>query len=260
MQLLTMGSAVEKIAKSDRAGRGYLSSIMYLAPHRLSGWNVCSHASEGCIAGCLFTSGYGRYSHIQQARIRRTRLFFEDRDAFKAKLWSELAAFVRKADRKGLKPAFRPNGTSDLPWEQLLPELFTDFPMVQFYDYTKITRRAVAFAKGDLPSNYHLTFSRSEKNESKCLRVLRERGNVAVVFDTKDLPDTWYGYDVHNADENDLRFLDPVGVQGLYPKGRARHDKSGFVVRTTVKNGRRLVLRQGYTQWELPTVVEILSA
>ena len=32
---------------------GYLNAIHYLAPSKLSGFNLCSHASPGCIAICL---------------------------------------------------------------------------------------------------------------------------------------------------------------------------------------------------------------
>jgi len=234
-----MGTAVKKIAKSDNSGLGYLTAIMYLAPHRASGKNVCPEASKGCIAGCLYTSGYGRYSFTQEARIRRTKLFFDDREQFKQQLFDEITTFARRTTKKGLKPAIRLNGTSDLSWERLFPDLFTTFDNVQFYDYTKITNRAIAFGRGDMPSNYHLTYSRSENNEAKCLNVLRSGGNVAVVFDDKELPLTWHRFRVHNADNTDLRFLDPRGVQGLYAKGRAKHDKDGFVVKTKVKNGRK---------------------
>ena len=89
-----------------------------------------------------------------------------------------------------------------------------------------------SYLSGRFPSNYSLTFSRSENNEAKCLDVLAKGGNVAVVFRTKELPSTWQGYKVVNGDKNDLRFLDPKGVViGLYAKGKkARNDTSGFVV------------------------------
>jgi len=60
-----------------------------------------------------------------------------------------------------------------------------DDPDVQFYDYTKSTRRAIAHAFGDMPANYHLTFSRSECNDRDALNVLARGGNVAVVFSTR---------------------------------------------------------------------------
>ena len=55
------------------------------------------------------------------------------------------------------------------------------FNGVQFYDYTKITKRALAFATGDTPENYHLTFSKTENNDADCIKVLEAGGNVAVV-------------------------------------------------------------------------------
>ena len=50
-----------------------------------------------------------------------------------------------------------------------------------------------------------------------------------MVFDRR--PEQWYGWPVINGDEHDLRFLDPEGViVGLTAKGRAKQDKTGFVV------------------------------
>ena len=40
-----------KAIKADAFG--YLNAIHYLAPHDLSGVNLCSHASETCIMLCL---------------------------------------------------------------------------------------------------------------------------------------------------------------------------------------------------------------
>ena len=83
--------------------------------------------------------------------------------------------------------------------------------------------------KKDFPSNYHLTFSRSEHNDKLCEMVLEMGGNVAVVF-RNQLPQTWKGYEVINGDENDLRFLDKQGVVvGLIEKGMAKKDETGFV-------------------------------
>ena len=58
--------------------------------------------------------------------------------------------------------------------------------------------------------------------------------NIAVVFSTKrsgELPKTWKGRKVIDSDLHDLRLLDKKGVIcGLRAKGKARKDKSGFVV------------------------------
>lgn len=240
MKLLTKGSSALKTAKSDKAGLGYNTYIMYLAPHSISGNNVCPSASEGCKAACLYKSGYGYYQPIQQARINRTKFFFNERDKFWDQLITEIRSANRSAQRKGNKLALRLNGTSDLPWERLNPDMFLEFHDVQFYDYTKVVSRAIAYGKGDMPNNYHITFSKSEINQDKCLEVLRAGTNVAVVFDNKELPKYWKRFPVHNADTTDLRFLDPFGVQGLYPKGEARKDTSGFVVPTQVRQGKRV--------------------
>jgi hypothetical protein len=86
------------------------------------------------------------------------------------------------------------------------------------------------FLTGELPSNYHLTFSRSESNESLVDAVLASGGNVAVVF-RGELPASWKGKRVVSGDESDLRFNDPQNViVGLVEKGKAKKDSSGFVV------------------------------
>jgi hypothetical protein len=104
------------------------------------------------------------------------------------------------------------------------------FPDVRFYDYTKNVRRALRFAAGELPPNYHLTFSRSECNERDAVTVLEAGGNVAAVF-SDGLPHTWHGSPVVNGDMSDLRFLDPKRcVVGLKAKGAAKRDVSGFVL------------------------------
>jgi hypothetical protein len=223
-----------KTIKSDKAGKGYLTAIVYLAPHKLSGFNVCPNASAGCIAACLNTSGRGRMNSVQMARINKTKFYFENRETFKTQLIAEIKAFVRKCSKMGVSAAIRLNGTSDIPWESIFPELFTMFPNVQFYDYTKSYRRALlATLKAKWPLNYHLTFSRSECNQVQTMGVLAAGGSVAVVFDSKKIPATWQGFPVYNADETDLRFLDKPGIQGLYAKGKAKRDLTGFVVPVT---------------------------
>src|ERR1044072_229786 len=137
-----------KTEKSDNAGKGYLTAIMYFAPHKLSGHNVCPHASKGCSAGCLNLSGRGYYSRIQKARLAKTRFYFEHRAEFKAQLYADIAEFVRKCERNNKKPAIRLNGTSDIPWERIFPDMFGTFPMVQFYDYTKNAKRYWQFLTG----------------------------------------------------------------------------------------------------------------
>lgn len=228
--LFTKGISNPKTAKSDKRD-GLETLILHLAPWKLSGFNVCSSASEGCIEACLNTAGRGRMTAVQLARIARTKFWFADPIGFKAQIVSELQAFSRRCDKLGNRGAVRMNGTSDILWEKQWPQLFTTFPHIQFYDYTKHVKRCLGGYV--LPSNYHLTFSRSEKNQADCLRVLEAgRHNVAVVFGGKNFPSSWEGYPTYSADNDDLRFLDPPGghVGALYAKGKGKKDATGFVL------------------------------
>jgi len=229
MKLLTTSNT--KIRKGEKLG--FLSFGVHLAPSNLSGFNVCKDASSGCAAACLNTAGHGVFSSVQNARIAKTKLFFSDKQAFMSQLFKEVSSAIKSAAKKSMEPCFRLNLTSDLPWEKIKfngSNIFDCFPSVKFYDYTKSPSRMSAFLAGEMPSNYHLTFSRSEDNQSVVNAIMKSGGNVAVVF-RKSLPETWNGAKVISGDETDLRFLDPVGVVvGLVEKGMAKKDASGFVV------------------------------
>ena len=205
MKLLSPPRYNHKMRKSE--SHGWYTPILHLAPHTISGYQTCPMA-RGCEKTCLFFSGQGRFSNAQNARIRKTRLFFEDRDLFMALLVSDIWESVKTADRLGLRVAIRPNGTSDLAWEKFRAagrrNLMELFPDVQFYDYTKIWGRQV-------PSNYHLTFSQDVVNEETCRKALAGGMNVASIF-TGEPPVTWLDHPVIDGDRHDLRFLDPQGV------------------------------------------------
>jgi len=235
--VLTYGNT--KTAKGEASG--YLTGILHLAPGALSGAQVCPKASDGCLAACLNTAGRGRFDKIQQARIAKTRWLFDDQSSFMVALVKSIGATVRKAEREGMTPCIRLNGTSDLPFEKFkcvrdgveYRNPMEAFPDVQFYDYTKIPARALKWARGDMPANYHVTFSASESNDDASRMVAMSGGNVAVVFD--QIPTAYYGRSVVDGDNSDLRFLDPVGViVGLKAKGDAKLDDSGFVKRVAV--------------------------
>jgi hypothetical protein len=222
---------------------GYLTYILYMSPFKANslGKNVCSHASKGCADSCLVGSGNGgMFPKVMQGRINKTEYFLRNRIEFLNQLREEIAKAIKKNEGKAIV-TIRLNGTSDIPYENFRvfednKNIFELFPNIQFYDYTKNHLR---FDK-ELPSNYHLTFSRSETNEVKAMELLARGFNVAMVF-TK-LPETYKGYKVINADENDLRFLDEKNVicglkfKKLTGKGCAEKNKqaitSGFVINT----------------------------
>lgn len=238
----------------------YLNAINYMAPHKSGGvGNLCSHASPACIALCLgresgqaaMVSRVTGTNNVRQSRERKARYFMGERQAYMAEMLLHIARRKREADRKGMALAVRPNGSTDIAYEGLrvvidpafaaelsrvsgltvsagVHTIFSAFPSVQFLDYTKNPLRL----ERSLPANYHLTFSRSETNDTDALGVLAAGGNVAVVF-AGGLPATWHGYRVIDGDAHDLRFLDPRNVVvGLSPKGlKAKRDGMGFVVR-----------------------------
>jgi hypothetical protein len=232
MKLLTTSNT--KIKKGEKLG--FMTFGIHLAPAKLSGFNVCPSASAGCAAACLNTAGMGVYSTVQSARVAKTLFFFKERDAFMGQLIKEIGAAIRKAEKNGMKPAFRLNLTSDMAWEKIKfngKTVFELFPKVNFYDYTKVVSRMTAFLAGELPKNYHLTFSRSESNHLATSAIMASGGNVAAVF-RGTLPSHWNGKRVVSGDESDLRFKDKRGVVvGLVENRKAKKDLTGFVLEPT---------------------------
>ena len=239
MKLLSTGNP--KVLKG--MAQGYNTYILHLAPASLSGYNTCAKATEGCKAACLNTAGRGGMfkkgettNVIQKARIRKTVMFFEDREVFMALLVKDIELAIKQSIRMNLIPVIRLNGTSDIPFEKYevvrngitYRNIFAAFPDLEFYDYTKILGRKIV----DI-ANYHLTFSAADGNDADVAKAIQQGYNVATVFGIKKtlpMPETYMGMSVFNGDESDLRFLDPKGVVvGLYAKGKAKKDTTGFV-------------------------------
>jgi hypothetical protein len=229
-----LSTANPKIMKSRKSS--FATYALHLAPERLSGvGNVCPKATDGCRAACLNTAGHGGMfrpgettNKVQEARIRKTKLFFKNRAAFMELLAMDIEKAIAQAARLEMTPIFRLNCTSDLSWEKYsvrdAANIFELFPNVQFYDYTKVLNRKV----GDI-ANYHLTFSRAESNDRDVVKAIKLGMNVAVVF--HKVPEMYNDTVVFNGDNDDLRIFDPKGViVGLKAKGRAKKDTSGFVV------------------------------
>ena len=207
---------------------GYKTAILYLAPSINSGFNVCPQASEGCKSACLYTSGHGRFDNVKQGRINKTRWYIQERESFLIQLTKEIKNFVNNCKKNNFIPCVRLNGTSDISWENM--GILQEFPTVQFYDYTKVFKRMKMYCNGQMPSNYHLTYSLNEDNKELAFEVLKMKGNISAVF-RNYLPTKYEGYQVVNGDESDLRFLDKKNcIVGLIAKGDAKKDSSGFVL------------------------------
>ena len=165
----------------------------------------------------------------------RTRLLLDNPVVFRVQLYEELESFELSALRKGLAPAVRLNTTSDLDWRSTVKL----FPRIRFYDYTKSLDRMVC----PKPSNYHLTFSRSETNDGLLGEALEWGCQVAMVV-AGDTPrararrarqhfvdlglKTTYRFS--DGDAHDLTWQHG-DVIVLSPKGRAKQDRTGFVIR-----------------------------
>ena len=228
--LLSKGSTNAKTSKND-----IKTFILYLAPHNLNykGITLCKDASDGCIDNCLYTAGMGIFSNVQLSRINKANYFVSDKKAFLAQLLKEIKREIKKASDKNEKIAFRLNGTSDIDFLYLLDKHF-DFNVdllaydkVYFYDYTKSLPRAKRYQNY---INYTLTFSKSEINQKETNEALNLGINVAAVF-SNDLPKTYKGVKVVDGDKTDLEMIKHKKViLGLKAKGKARKDKSGFVI------------------------------
>ena len=248
MKLLSVGNP--KTLKGMK--EGYNTFILHLAPASLSGYNTCPKATEGCKTACLNTAGRGGMfkkgestNVIQKARIRKTKMFYENRNEFFNLLVKDITLAIKQSEKKGLIPVFRLNGTSDISFEKYgftiaydgytidYANIFERFPNVQFYDYTKVLGRKVNGIK-----NYSLTFSAADGNDNDVMKAIAQGYNIATVFGIKKtlpMPEYYNGLPVFNGDESDLRFLDPKGVVvGLYAKGKAKKDESGFVKYPTI--------------------------
>jgi len=238
--------------------KGYMTAVMYLAPYKTSGINVCPFAEKaGCWQTCLNTAGRGGISKstfeangitlpdnaIQRARIWRTQFWANHRTEFLAQLVKEIEAFIKKAERKGLTPVVRLNGTSDIQWEKVkIPRYRNDigpkanmmerFPNIQFYDYTKIPKRLAT----KLPSNYYLCLSYSAadaKYEKACTTAIINGASAVYVARDQKTKDRLLErfHEPVDGDEHDLRFLDPPqAAVVLKAKGSAKHETNGFVL------------------------------
>lgn len=215
---------------------GYLTAVLHLAPAEFSGYQSCYRFKE-CADTCLYHQGRGKFPVVKAARIRKTKRFFEDRDAF----FNDLCDDIYRLQRKCLKPEMpklcvRLNALSDIKWEDepaTQPihvggkNIFDSFPQVQFYDYTKYPWKH-RHAWANMPLNYHLTYSYNGKESDipNCEEVLSNGYNVNVVHSKINYKKALFnirlseqaghtnsmlkwGVPMYDNEQHDLRFTDP---------------------------------------------------
>ena len=229
--LLSKGSTNAKTSKND-----IKTFILYLAPHNLNykGISLCKDASINCIKVCLNSAGRGAFSNVQLSRINKANFYVSDKKVFLTQLCKEIKKEIAKAIKNEEKIAFRLNGTSDIDFIYLLKK-HCSFDIenlnnenIFFYDYTKSVARAIRYKDSKI---YTLTFSKSESNNKDCDKIREHRSiNIAAVF-LNELPNKYKNIKVVDGDKSDLIMLKHKGViLGLKAKGKARKDKSGFVI------------------------------
>jgi hypothetical protein len=93
--------------------QGYNTYILHLAPSDVSGYNTCPKATSGCKSACLNTAGRGGMfkkgestNVIQEARKRKTRMFFERRMDYMLALYQDIKLGIKQSKRLGLPPFF----------------------------------------------------------------------------------------------------------------------------------------------------------
>ena len=229
-KLLSGGNTNAKTQKNELE-----TYVLYLAPHKQNSKkvNLCPKASKGCAKACLFSSGRGRFSNVIKARVNKTEYYINNKKLFIGQLAIELLIIADKATKQGKKIAVRLNGTSDVDFIYLLKkysnlDVLNDkrFANVIFYDYTAILGKVKKY----IGTNYHLTLSRKENNQKDVDEALNLGANVSIVF-KNGFPNMYKGYKVKDADKSDLVMINNKNVVlALSAKGKAKHDKSGFVI------------------------------
>lgn len=237
---LTSFGKVNNGAKHKKAYKyNEMVYTIYLAPAKLSGYEVCPGRSIGCTKACLNMSGMNTMSmrdeYINKSRIKKTRLFMEQREFTVRWIMEEIKNAKKNALLKGMDFSIRLNNTSDIsPEEFYIMEgdnkfnLLELFPDVNFYDYTKVPERVELLKKYP---NYDLTFSYNGENMDICKTMLENNVRVAMVFNKK-VPNVFIGYNVVDADRYDMRYKDPRNViAGLkYKRVRNKLESSNTFV------------------------------
>jgi hypothetical protein len=213
---------------------------IYLAPHNLSGFQVCPNSTTDCRNFCLFSSGRSKFdAKIPKARITKTKMLFEQPEKFGNIMRKEINNASKLAAKKGHDFVLRMNLTSDIsPEDYAGVNLLKEYSHLKFYDYSKSPKRLELLKKY---ANYFLTFSYDgfEKTWKTCEEFLQNNGNVSVVF-YPEIPKTFKKYKVIDGDLDDLRYLDERGcIVGLKYK-RTKNDNiekimnNRFIVKTVL--------------------------
>ena len=251
MRLLSPSRDNLKLRKSERVEFRILG--LSLSP---GGPSICPSSTESCRISCVGGKNVGMASFfpaILASRQRKTDYFLQDRPGFLARLRDEISHEQQEAENDGEQLVLRLNTFSDLDWSTLA----SDFPDVRFYDYSKVMSRFTKIVRGTWPTNYHITFSWSERsrNQADCVKILQGGGNVAIPFAElgrgfcgagayrQRLPGFWrfcgQVFPVQDGDLTDLRFLDNTSRSWNTPRPGA-----GWIVGLRLKSANEAARNQ----------------
>lgn len=214
-------------------------------------FTLCAGSSQDCRDSCLVFAGQNASERYNTYRkVAQTMALLNEPDAFARMLVEAIDRWLTSPiiRTSNVRPFFRMNVLSDVPWELVAPWLFSYFrghsvgpnasKPLTFYDYTKVPARKT-------PKNYDITFSLSgtDANRQWALEEINERGRrIAVVFighkkrwhpvkikgpeaqKQIPLPQTFMGLPVIDGDISDVRPYDPapacVGLRWKVPSGK----------------------------------------
>ena len=237
--------------KVEKGSDKFDSYVMYLQPAgKVSVATLCTMAeSSGCEKACLVQTGHLGMTNGQNAATKRTILMLLKPRWFKDKLLSEVDKAERRAIKTGIPALFRPNGTSDCDFSEIIAAR----PQSQWYDYTKVLSRVRKHAN---TPNYDLTYSGSMYSTQSKLALSKAvmRGyRVAMAWNTKHSKgDTLkLPTGAKSFDTTDLRHLDPKVIGTLTRKDSSiaqRHidnmvTNSFFVTQANVSEFNNIIAR-----------------
>lgn len=221
MKLLTSNT---KLNKSE--GK-YISLGLQLYPYKLQLENKivnsCSNALKyGCNKACVSFSGMGIYKNVQNYRIEKTKLFYNDFKNFKNLLELELVTENLKAKKQNKILTVRLNTYSDINIIKFYRDLIKKYNDIIFYDYTKIIEYIYELKKyhdKDELLNYNIVYSLNvdDINNRNFIQNILDITSVVIVlpicnnyqnkrFD-KFMSNYKYfkGFEVVNGDVQDIR-------------------------------------------------------
>ena len=110
---------------------GYNTYFLSLAHSDISGYNVCPFANKlkakennknksSCSSVCVGYNGFAQiFKSVMKARIRKTKLYFENRELFFNQLIQDIEKAIKQSIKAGKIPTFRLNAYSDIMFEKI---------------------------------------------------------------------------------------------------------------------------------------------